>query len=268
MYKAFLTIALFCCIFKTHAQDKRFVYTDSSLLEGSASTEDTSAGAYGNTNEDQVIDILSDTTLYIGNINIAPDSVIYWKKDERFAYIKNLDSLLKDKQKQDSQHDDKPGKADSFLIWLLNSAVIRMLFWAIAIFFVSFILYRLFLSSGIFNRNSRSLPVDRKLEDEQNRSASDYDKLIQQSRTLGDYRLAVRYLFLKNLVHLADKEFLQLSADKTNYQYVQEIAIDKKNEFSSLVLTYEYIWYGNFPLNLETYTGIEKRFNSFYNKTG
>lgn len=97
-------------------------------------------------------------------------------------------------------------------------------------------------------------------------TVSDYDKLIHQSCKLGDYRMAVRYLYLKNLAALADQELLTLSADKTNYQYVQEIEAGLKNEFASLVLIYEYTWYGNFSPAQETYTGIEKKYIDFYKK--
>ena len=46
-------------------------------------------------------DILSDTTIYINHVNISPDSVAAWKQHKRFAYIKNLDSLLKIKQQEE-----------------------------------------------------------------------------------------------------------------------------------------------------------------------
>ena len=98
MYKLFFTIALFCCCTsKTHAQNQRFEYSDSTLLDGSqTATEDTTT-SYDTAEEDVVIDILSDTTLYIERIDISPDSIMNLKKDKRFAYIKNLDSLLRKK---------------------------------------------------------------------------------------------------------------------------------------------------------------------------
>ena len=267
MHKLFLTIALFCCcIQKTHAQDKRYEYADSSLLDGSQSPEDDGTGSYENTATNEVTDILSDTTLYIGKINISPDSITNFKNDKRFAYIRNLDSLLKEKPDKHLDNKTSDGGSNSFLFWLLTSPAIRIIFWVIAASFVGFILYRLFLSNGIFRRNTLSSTATAMLEEDQAVTLSDYDRLILQAYNTGDYRLAVRYLFLKNLAHLSEKEYLQLSANKTNFQYVQEISADKKNEFSSLLLIYEYIWYGNFLLNRETYTGIEKKYSSFYHK--
>jgi len=267
MHKFLFTIVFFCCALSLHAQDKPFEYSDSSLLIESQQTVNTGTVS----DEDSIVtenrDILSDTTLYINPIEIVPDSITKWKSDRRFGYMKNLERLLKEKQQQEVEADDKPAdNSGSFLYKLLTSPFIRLFFWGVAVCFVLFLIYKLFLSNGIFRRNTRSSPLQELPTEEEPVTVSDYDKLIHQSCKLGDYRMAVRYLFLKNLARLADKEYLHLSADKTNYQYVQEIRADKKNEFASLVLTYEYIWYGNFPLNQEAYTGIEKRYSSFFHK--
>ena len=270
MHKILFTIIFCCCCVIGHAQKKGLEYVDTSLIDqpSKSTYEETVAAPEVDTTTDNIGDILSDTTLYVTRIDLSRDSVTKWKNDKRFAYMKDLDNLLKQKQRDDaSEVKNVPtDTSPSFLEKVLSSGAIKIFFWTVAIVFVLFILYKLFLSNGIFKRNTRSSPVNELLEEEKFVSVSDYDKLIHQSVKLGDFRMAVRYLFLKNLAHLADKEYLHLSADKTNYEYVQEIRADKKNEFSSLVLTYEYIWYGNFSLNQETYTGIEKKYNSFYNK--
>ncbi len=259
-----------CCMLITHAQDKRFEYADSTLLN-----EPAQAGTHENQDvventPEEERDILSDTTIYITDISISPDSVAAWKQNKRFAYIKNLDSLLKIKQQEELDVYNKrlKEKPNPFFTWLFSSGIIQIFFWTIAIAFVVFILYKLFLSNGIFKRNSAKSvsAVNEVPSEELIKTVSDYEGLILQSVKQSDYRLAVRYLFLKTLVQLTDKEYLHYSADKTNYQYVQEIRADKKNEFASLVLNYEYIWYGNFPLSGELYPGIEKKFNSFYSK--
>jgi hypothetical protein len=90
--------------------------------------------------------------------------------------------------------------------------------------------------------------------------------LIQQSYKLGDYRVAVKYLFLKTLHQLAGRSFIEYAVDKTNYQYLREISPDKRNEFSKLVLNYEYIWYGNVNIGRELYDNLEKDFTAFQHK--
>jgi hypothetical protein len=245
-----------------HAQEKRFEYKDSAVLEEPSTVDSTTA------TESEEKDILSDTTLYISNIVIPQDSLKSWKANKRFAYVNNIDSLLKLKQ-QEEMEDYKnrlKEKPNNFLSRLFSSGILQVLFWMVAIGFVVFILYRLFLSNGIFKREVASRTVNAVEEEPVIATVADYDKLIHQSVKLADYRMAVRYLFLKTLASLADKELLHYAADKTNYQYVQEIRDDKRNEFASLVLNYEYIWYGNFSLTAELFTAIEKKFSSFNNK--
>ncbi len=258
-----------CSMSITHAQDQRFEYIDSSLLNDQDQT--LTNNTFNDSGENALQenkDILSDTTLYITEISILPDTVAAWKNNKRFAWAKNLDSLLKIKQQEEMDNYEKSTGEQpyGFFQKLFASGIPQFFFWATAIVFVGFILYRLFISNGIFKRNPAASPVNELPSEEKFETVSDYDKLIQQSLSQADYRLTVRYQFLKTLIHLADKEYIHFSADKTNYQYVQEIQSEKRNEFSSLVLNYEYIWYGNFALNVETYTAIEKKFENFYSK--
>lgn len=264
----FLIIIFSCCLSFSYAQDKRFEYTDSALLDQSQSKGTDKSEIPDDRALSEEKDILSDTTVYINDIVIAADSVKAWKNNKRFAYLKNIDSLLKQKQQEelDAYNKALKNKPNNFLKNLFSSGILQVLFWAVAIAFVVFILYRLFLSNGIFRRNTLAKSVSELPEPEVVATVADYDKLVQQSIKLGDYRMAVRYLFLKTLVHLGGKDYLHHSPDKTNYQYVQEIRADKRNEFASLVLNYEYIWYGNFHLNSELFTGIEKKFSSFNSK--
>jgi len=261
MRKISCTLILICCCLFAMAQDNRFEYSDSSILDENKVTE--TAGDYS-TGEEK--DILSDTLLHIQRIQISPDTIYSWKQNEKFSYMSNIDSFLKAKQ-QDVVTTTKPKTEPGFLEKIFASNIFQMLFWGVAIIFVLFVIFKLFLSNAFFSKNTLSRSNVKEIEEEETiASVSDYDKLIHQSVKLGDYRMAVRYLFLKTLAHLSEKEFLQWSTDKTNYQYVQEIPADKKNDFSSLVLNYEYVWYGNFAINSETFTGIEKKFSNFNGK--
>ena len=254
MHKLLFTIIFYCCCMPgIHAQ--RFEYKDSTLLESHKSEFE----------QEEEKDILSDTTVHINYIALSPDSVRAWKSNKRFAYMKNIDSLLKKKNQEEIDENNKAlqQKPSRFFQMLFSSNILQVIFWTIAIAFVVFILYKLFLSNGIFRKSSASVPVNEVPVEELIKTAADYDKLLHQSIKLGDHRMAVRYLFLKTLALLSDKEYVHYSADKTNYQYVQEIRADKKNDFASLVLNYEYVWYGNFPIKADTYTGIEKKFTAF-----
>ncbi len=264
MHKVFFTILwMHIFVLNLSAQDTRFEYRDTSLL---TEQQDTETFTDGETEVER--DILSDTTISISALTISDDSINAWKQNRKFAYINKLDSLLEQKNREELNEYNKSqnSKPNRFLQMLFSSGILQMLFWLVAIAFVLIILYRLFLSNGIFKKNGRAVSVQEMAEEERMISIADHDRLIQQALMAGDHRLAVRWLFLKTLTRLSEKEELIYAGDKTNFQYVQEISADKKNEFSSLVLSYEYIWYGGFLLNAESYASVENKFNQFFHK--
>jgi hypothetical protein len=72
---------------------------------------------------------------------------------------------------------------------------------------------------------------------------------------------------LKTLHLLAGRQWLQLAADKTNFQYVREIKqFELQNGFSKLTLHYEYVWYGEFAIDATQYSRIENDFHEFNKK--
>lgn len=248
------------------AQTQGYEYSDSSLLD-KTDEQSNDEGMPVNPNKEDAN--FTDTILYMHEVAVPADSIDGWRNDKKYAYVKNLDSLLKAKEKEylSQERNVRRETAPAYQNNFFSSGIVQGIFWAIAIFFVLFILYKLFFNQGIFKKNLSSLPVQEVKVDEQIiDDASDYDKLIQQSFKQGDYRMAVRYLFLKTLRQLSDKGLLQRSVDKTNYQYVQEISKDKKKDFASLVLNYEYVWYGHLDIAREQYEQIEKNYISFYNK--
>ena len=274
--KRFATLFSICCLlagYRTNAVAQTsggYVYVDSTLLE---QPKKANAGA---ASEEM---LLTDTTLYTHVINISPDTIVAWKKDPGYSYLRNLDSLLKLKEQQlrdsekernglgNSYEPTPKDKAPSFAQKLLSSGIFSTVFRVFAVSLVLFILYKLFLNKGVFQRKTAEKPVKGMSEEESiPADVSDYDKLIQQSFKLSDYRMAVRYLFWKTLWKLCDKGLLQRSVDKTNFQYVREIAPVKRNEFAALVLKYEYVWYGRLSINREQYDQIEKDYTSFNSK--
>ena len=58
-----------------------------------------------------------------------------------------------------------------------------------------------------------------------------------------------------------DKNILELAPDKTNFQYVSDLANHKyQNDFAALTLNYEYVWYGGFEIEQYRYQKIENQF--------
>lgn len=248
-----LLLFSFCSIFSAVAQEQ----PDSTDTSGNvADTSD-----YVNKN------ILSDTLLEVNDIPLQPDSIAAIRNTQPFTYTKNLDSLLRELKKKSGNNTVKmPTKSNSWLDAIFGSGIFSIILWGLAIFFVGYILYSLFLSKGIFTRKSYSKNVSEAQDETEAFEAADYDALIRQAYKLQDYRMGIRYLFLKSLQRLNQKTLIAFAADKTNSQYLKEVPQDKRNAFAKLILNYEYAWYGHTQISKEMFDGIETIFSAFINK--
>lgn len=212
----------------------------------------------------------NDTTLYFNPLPVPVDSIRSIKAAKPFAYAGYLDSLLKAEQDRAKPQQVRRSSDPSWIASLLTSPVTRVVLWILAGCFILFILYRLFLAQGIFRRNANAkTETEPEVAEEVITSESDFEQLIRQAVRAGNFRLAVRYQYLKTLHRLAAKELVAMAPDKTNYQYVTEIKnIPLRKEFSGLTLSYEYVWYGEFSITEPVYQKLEQDYNSFNLKTG
>ncbi len=93
------------------------------------------------------------------------------------------------------------------------------------------------------------------------------DKLILKAKANGEYQLAVRYLYLKLLKRLSEKELIVWEIDKTNLDYRKEIASTNYGKpFRRLTFLYEYIWYGDFEIEKAKFQSTETNFTELFQK--
>ena len=78
--------------------------------------------------------------------------------------------------------------------------------------------------------------------------------LIKNAENDNDFRLAIRYYYLLILKTLSLKNYIKFEDDKTNNEYLIEVS-DKpfSKDFQYTSYLYNYIWYGEFPINLNNY---------------
>ena len=207
-------------------------------------------------------ELIIDTTLHYSQQTVSSDSINEWKNQKAFAYAKYLDSLLKIKQNEKVEVQREP-PGPSWIDTFLSSSGTKVFFWILAIVFILFILYKLFLTQGVFSRTMKKDNASTATASEENITpGSDFEAMIRQAITSGNYRLAVRYHYLQTLHRLAEKNLVAMAADKTNYQYVREISNKQiQNEFAALTLSYEYVWYGEFAIGENIYRKIESGFS-------
>jgi hypothetical protein len=110
--------------------------------------------------------------------------------------------------------------------------------------------------------NSNEIKI---IESDEDISQLNFDELIGSAIENKQYKLAIRYLFLKSLKLLSEKGLIELRNNKTNYQYLSEI---KNNQiadvFRNTTSSFEWIWYGDFPVNDAILKSSQNEFNKLF----
>lgn len=224
-------------------------------------------------------DAYADTVIKKTLINYESDSLSKWRQNREFAYMKYLDSLLKNRSdiKSDTVTlDDRVGKVKrkkqsdySAANRFLNSLPVRIFFWTLALFFIGFIFYKILFKNGIFEGLKNKKRGSEEEEDgvESLGEFSEYDALIAQAEGNNNFNLSARYLYLKTLKMLYDKGLINFSPDKTNGEYLQEMSSHPHHkQFAALTLNYEYAWYGTFVISRFQYQKLKHEFMEFSKK--
>jgi len=135
----------------------------------------------------------------------------------------------------------------------------------LVVIFVLFVIYKLLSSdlSNMFSRESKEtmLPYNESLE---NIHEITFDEEIEKALAARNYKLAVRLLYLSSLKQLNDAQLIHWQIEKTNSVYLEELTnVDQRQSFSVLTRQFEYIWYGNFPVDGQSFTNIQTLFADF-----
>ncbi len=245
-------------------QPEEKIYTKPTLADEEVSTTTEIAEAPVNEVADT---IYVDTTVYYNQLSFNPDSVKAWKKLKAFGYAAYLDSLLKAQKENKKKEQKNIPSGPSMLDRFLSSPGLQVILWMLAVLFIGFIIYKLFLTEGVFRKKTTASKTTPDVEEEIITPESDFEKLIRLALQSGNYRLAVRYQYLQTLHKLAAKNIIELAADKTNNNYVRELTNKNyQQDFAALTLNYEYVWYGEFAIDENIYQRLGAGFLQFNNK--
>jgi hypothetical protein len=213
--------------------------------------------------------------------SIIYDSVQAISTDKGFYYKRYLDSLLRameatlnsseKKRNRDSIRANRSGRSGSGQSrreiyiddGIFSGSGLGIIFWILAIALFGYIVFKLFLSNAsFFSRSRKNISADINVSEEEN--TSDPDILVRNAIRNGNYRLAIRYLYLQTLIRLSERKFIQVNSNKTNYEYVREVRNQKfANDFASLTLKYEYVWYGEYSVDERLFDQIHSSFTQF-----
>ncbi|WP_339895971.1 hypothetical protein [uncultured Algibacter sp.] len=156
--------------------------------------------------------------------------------------------------------------SDSFS---MNLGPLSWLFYLAIVLAVIYLVYILLNEggTGLFSSNRNKKINTYEEITAENIENTDIQILIKNAENDNDYRLAIRYYYLLVLKTLSLKNHIKFEDDKTNNEYLNEVS-DKSfsKDFAYTSYLYNYIWYGEFPLNTDKYDKAKSNFSSFLNQ--
>ena len=214
-------------------------------------------------------------------INIETDNKKYflkkWETENDSFTVRQRslpDSLVKKMQAEDAfwyanaefKKENRKKQKESSYVPLARRSWFQTLLWLIIIgSFAGFIMWWLAGSNvGLFRKKNRIISDDGEDPDTDDIFAINYQKEIDRAANQGNYRLAIRLMFLQLLKTMSEKDIIQYKQGRTNLDFLgQLIATRYYPDFFRITRNYEYSWYGRFEVTKEAYTFIRNNFNNF-----
>ena len=142
----------------------------------------------------------------------------------------------------------------------------QTLLWIIIIGgFAGFLIWYLAGSNvGLFRKKRTIIDTMEEEAETEDIFAINYQKEIDKAAQQGNYRLAVRLMFLRLLKDLSEKNIIQYRQERTNLDYLLQLQPTRYyTDFFRITRNYEYSWYGHFDVNEAAYRIIINDFTNF-----
>lgn len=217
------------------------------------------------------------------------DSIVIPVDENQVLDTRDFDGDLKEKYTKDEfDYSSQEGEAmnlitrarNKFRHWIkdkfnieISPYTLEVFEYLIYIFMGGLIIYLFirFLSgenlSTVFTKKATSI-LDINLSEDHIENV-DLDVMIKSALEEKDYRLAVRYHYLRILKILSQKGIIDWHYEKTNSDYQNEIeAQNVKSGFRDVSYLYDYIWYGEQEIDDRKYEAVEARFATLKNSIG
>lgn len=186
-----------------------------------------------------------------------------YRKDAHFDYGRDMTTA--------------PGLWDWIKRWILerllriklsdkSSRVMDGVLYAFVIFFVLGLLFLIVKhrKSFVFRKRGEELFGENAVEYNGEQEGDVFSRMLQKAEQEKDYTLAVRASYSGLLQVLDKKQLIRWEASKTNRDYVYEIRNPEwSRAFEDLSRIFDYVSYGDFPVDEAVYRNIKRRFADF-----
>jgi hypothetical protein len=194
----------------------------------------------------------------------VPDSTVrHLQKKKEFAYANDPAYWTRERKLEDEA--PRKGFWDYFNNFFSGTAI-RYVTYGILIAFFVFVIFRIIVVNKLFLFYSSGKSKATATSDDIDITDENLNEKIQKAIDAKEHRLAVRYMYLKSLQLLNERQWIRFHADATNYEYVNQMSGHKlASEFGFLTRVYDYMWYGEFAVTEEQFDIVYKNFSHFYN---
>jgi hypothetical protein len=94
----------------------------------------------------------------------------------------------------------------------------------------------------------------------------DYDDAIRKYQEEGNYRLAIRFMYLRLIRTVKEKSGIPFRDSSTNAEIAGALSQHPQaGEFRYLTIAYEYVFYGGFIPNQELFVSLKNKFDALQN---
>jgi hypothetical protein len=195
------------------------------------------------------------------------DSVVTgWKGDKAYAYANDSAYWRWYEVQGRSTGSSSGNPTDGPLLRLLSSKGFQYFFLFLLVAILLYAIVRIIVTNRLqlFYRPPKRMPAV-KPGGEEGSPDEDPEGRLTHFIQIKDYRQAVRYLYLKTLRLLNDREMIRYHPESTNHDYWQQLSATPQGKpFSDLITIYENVWYGEFPLEDALFMRLRQYFEDFY----
>lgn len=195
-------------------------------------------------------------------VRAVPDTVPErMKKEKEFLYANDPSYWKEEKTPEDPA-------AFKMIEAFARSPLLKGIMYLLIACAAIFVIYQVMVVNNffIFSKYKRNKNATTSA-DEEDLATSDLDEKISQAIQSLDFRGATRYLFLKTLKLLSERNHINLHAKATNREYIRQMHQHYQvKDFEKLTGIYEYVWYGGFNPSQYQFESIHQHFNQFIAK--
>jgi hypothetical protein len=154
----------------------------------------------------------------------------------------------------------KPG----ILFRILSSGLLQRIILLGFIIIGLYGIYRLVIENHFSSLFRKSKKTFSEPDEPATEAETDYEAAIRKYQSEGNYRQAIRFLYLRMIRTACDKSGLSIRDSSTNAEITLAFGSHPKaGEFRWLATAYEYIYYGEFHPKPEVFDMIRSKFEAF-----